>query len=190
LTEVEQRPSLSQRSLSARLGIALGLTNLLVRRLVKKGWVRVVRIRPNQVRYLLTLEGIAEKARMSRLCFSHSVRFYSEARDRVRDALTELSATWDAGEVHKRVCFYGADEVAEIAYICLQETDLTLMGVVDDGARGRFFGLAVQPSSALRDRFLANEPYGRLIVVSVEGTDAVRRRLEERQVPLNYVHWL
>ena len=42
------------------MGIALGLINLLVRRLVRKGWVRIIRIKPNRVRYLLTPVGIAE----------------------------------------------------------------------------------------------------------------------------------
>jgi DNA-binding MarR family transcriptional regulator len=50
----------SQRSLSRDMGIALGLTNLIIRRLVHKGWVRIIRIKPNRVRYLLTPAGIAE----------------------------------------------------------------------------------------------------------------------------------
>jgi len=60
LTEIEADNRLSQRSLSRDLGIALGLTNLLVRRFVRKGWVRIIRIKPNRVRYLLTPAGIAE----------------------------------------------------------------------------------------------------------------------------------
>ena len=42
------------------MGIALGLTNLIIRRLVHKGWVRIIRIKPNRVRYLLTPAGMAE----------------------------------------------------------------------------------------------------------------------------------
>jgi DNA-binding MarR family transcriptional regulator len=60
LTEIEADNRLSQRSLSRDLGIALGLTNLIIRRLVRKGWVRIIRIKPNRVRYLLTPAGIAE----------------------------------------------------------------------------------------------------------------------------------
>jgi DNA-binding MarR family transcriptional regulator len=56
----------SQRSLAKVLGIAIGLTSLIVKRLVRKGWVRVIHIKPNRVRYLITPAGIAEKTRMSR----------------------------------------------------------------------------------------------------------------------------
>ena len=60
LTEIEADNRLSHRSLSRDLGIALGLTNLLIRRLVRKGWVRIIRIKPNRVRYLLTPAGMVE----------------------------------------------------------------------------------------------------------------------------------
>jgi DNA-binding MarR family transcriptional regulator len=42
LDAFESDHGVSQRSLAKELGIALGLTNLLVKRLVRKGWVRVI----------------------------------------------------------------------------------------------------------------------------------------------------
>ena len=50
--------AVTQRSLARDLGIALGLTNLLIKRLVRKGWMRVTHISPNRVRYLITPAGI------------------------------------------------------------------------------------------------------------------------------------
>ena len=51
----------------------------------------------------------------------------------------------------KKVVFAGADEVAEIAYITLQETGMGLAGVVDQERAGSaFFGKAVQPISAIQ----------------------------------------
>ena len=41
LTEVDETPAVTQRQLSLRVGIALGLTNVLVRNLVQKGYLRV-----------------------------------------------------------------------------------------------------------------------------------------------------
>ena len=42
LTKIEVGKEVSQRSLAKELGIALGLTNSLIRKLVKKGWVKVM----------------------------------------------------------------------------------------------------------------------------------------------------
>ena len=47
----------TQRSLSGELGVALGLTNLLIRRVVNKGYVRVARMGTRHVRYLMTPAG-------------------------------------------------------------------------------------------------------------------------------------
>ena len=134
LSEIEAGQDLSQRSLARNLGIALGLTNLLVRRLVRKGWVRMIHIKPNRVSYLLTPTGIVEKARMSRDSLQYSVRFYAEARERIRDRFAELSAEWPSnnGSSEKRIVFLRTGEVAEIGYVCLQETDLQLVAAIND----------------------------------------------------------
>ncbi len=48
--------------------------------------------------------------------------------------------------------FAGADEVAEIAYITLQETDMKLTGVVDvDRVGKKFFGSYISPIGAIDD---------------------------------------
>ena len=55
----------TQRSLADQLGMALGLTNLYLKRLVRKGYVKCVNIQSNRLRYLLTPKGIDEKAKVT-----------------------------------------------------------------------------------------------------------------------------
>lgn len=155
LTEVEAGNAVSQRSLARSTGIALGLTNLVLKRLVRKGLVRISRVQRNRVKYLITPAGIAEKARMSRAYFAYTTRFYAEARNRVRDRFLALSNTWPSdadGNGRKRIVFYGAGEVAEIGFVCLQETDLTLVATVDGDSNRRMLGTPVQPRSWLDTR--------------------------------------
>ncbi|GMV21738.1 MAG: hypothetical protein AMXMBFR57_16870 [Acidimicrobiia bacterium] len=152
LTEIGAGRPLSQRSLARNLGIALGLTNLLLSRLVRKGLIRVSRVRPNRLAYFLTPKGMSEKAAMSRAYFQDSVRFYASARERVSAGLMAISRQWPMGEaapVQKRVVFIGTGEVAEIAYVCLQETDLRLTGAIDFQGRKRFFGVPVHAAENL-----------------------------------------
>src|SRR5207253_9651748 len=54
----------TQRGLAAPLGIALGLANLYLKRLVRKGYIRCVTVPSNRVLYLITPQGIAEKPRL------------------------------------------------------------------------------------------------------------------------------
>jgi hypothetical protein len=190
LSEIEAGQKVSQRTLATRLGIALGLTNLLIRRVVRKGWVRVIRIRPNRVTYLLTPAGIAEKARMSQLYLQESVRFYGEARDRVRERLAHLPASAHQNGARGRLVFYGPGEVAEIAYVCLQETDFDLVGVVGDRPRAPFFGHPVRMPDDLSDGVVGDVDYDHVVVTSFDNRDAIRERLLSRGVSPARVVWL
>jgi DNA-binding MarR family transcriptional regulator len=186
LSEIEAGPQVSQRSLARRLGIALGLTNLLLRRVVRKGWVRMIQIQPNRVSYLLTPTGIAEKARMSRESLKYSVRFYAEARARISGQFAQLSAEWlPGGSEEKRIVFFGTGEVAEIGYVCLQETDLRLVGVVDNHGRRRFFDVPLIATAALTD-----VPFDRLVIMSFENSESIRDELRSCGFPLDRVFWV
>lgn len=191
LTEIEAGPRVSQRSMSSSLGIALGLTNLLVKKVVRKGWVRAVRIQPNRVRYLLTPAGLAAKAKMSSKFLHNSVRFYAAARDRVRERLTEAARQAETLTTvgAPRVVFFGADEVAEIAYVCMQETSMTLVGVVGEG-RPAFFGVPVRPVSDLADGKLADVAFDLIVVASFVDRDHILALVAAQGVGDARVFWL
>ncbi len=185
--------AVTQRSLARDLGIALGLTNLLIKRLVRKGWMRVTHISPNRVRYLITPAGIVEKSRMSRDYLEASVQFYREARDRVKQRFLELSTTWptESGPSRdKRIVFLGANEVAEISYVCLAETDLVLVGVVDGTRTEPFFGRPVCDVGQLRGGTMAGLPYDRLVVMSFCQTEQFIELVDACGLPEERVFWL
>jgi len=194
LAAIEVDQYQSQRSLARSLGIALGLTNLLLRRLVRKGWVRMIHIKPNRVRYLLTPTGIAEKARMSRDSLQYSVRFYADARNRIRDQFAKLGSNGKSDGAHAseegRIVFLGAGEVAEIGYVCLQETELQLIGVIGDTRRARFFNVPIYPFTELRGQQLGGEPFDWLLVMSFDDRERTAATLTAANVPLDRVHWL
>jgi len=190
LTEFEARQRVSQRSLASRLGIALGLTNLLVRRLVKKGLVRVVGIRPHRVRYLLTPAGFAEKARMSQVAFQHSVQRFQLARARISDAFLRASAEWPLPADEKPIFLLGTGELAEIGYISLQESDLTLVGVIDDRGRSRFFGVPVYPPERLSPALLDSAAGSRLVVMSLRPRAELESELGAAGIPPERIIWI
>ena len=185
LTQLESGRPLTQRGLSRELGIALGLTNLLLRRLVTKGYIRVANIRSNRVSYYLTPAGVVEKARMSRAFFENTVHLYTETRERIRASLDRLSSEWTEEDrracrgAEKRVVFYGAGDVAEIGYISLQRTDLRLVGVIDDGAESPFFTIPVRRLDDLSNCGLAGEPFGRIIVMSIRKAEVIQQCLDD-----------
>jgi DNA-binding MarR family transcriptional regulator len=136
LHELSGNNSLTQRDISSRLGVALGLVNSYLKNLIAKGYVTVKSIPPRRYAYYLTPKGFAEKTRLSFDLLHDYTRIYREARKNLKELFTTLG---DEGV--RRVVFAGADEVAEIAYLTLHETRLELAGVLDDDLAGKqFFG--------------------------------------------------
>lgn len=200
LTEVETGNGTSQRSLARRAGMALGLTNLILKTLVSSGWVSVSRV-DGHVRYVITPEGVAEKNRMSAVYFSYTTRLYAEARDGVRDRLRSLSTGWIAGtrpadagdDGRKTIALYGAGDAAEISYVSIQESDLVVTAVFDEASdrRPRFFGLDVRPVTALEARSVW-ETFGVLAVMEFDAAAqaVARTHLDAIGFPAERVFWL
>jgi len=61
LEEIGNTHSPSQRYLARKLNISLGLANSFIKRLAKKGYVKITTIPRNRVKYMLTPQGFAEK---------------------------------------------------------------------------------------------------------------------------------
>lgn len=170
LEEIAKEETLSQRDLSKRLGIAVGLVNSYIRNMITKGYVRVSTFPKNRYNYLLTPKGIAEKSRLTYRHLHYFTNLYTTARKDFRELFSKLEKTGV-----KTVLLCGVDEVAEIAYLSLQETNIELVGVVyADGGANRFFGYEV---SKMED--IKGIDFDRVIVTSLKERKYLMERLEE-----------
>lgn len=108
LDEIGRNPSITQRELSRRMGISLGFTNLLLRRMARKGWFKVRTIPGRRVLYALTPQGLSEKLRKTRDFVRFTWRYYNDLRSHVAARVKEI------GKPHPSVCTLGAGELAGI----------------------------------------------------------------------------
>lgn len=147
MEEIERDDSPSQRELSARMNLSLGLVNSFLKRLVNKGYFKVKTMPRNRVKYFFTPKGLARKSRLTVEYLRYSVDFYKSIKDLL------LKKYHDLEEKQKRgVLFLGSGETAELAYLYLQLTKLKLVGVVDEENKGQsFFGLSVDGPERLRE---------------------------------------
>ncbi len=168
LNELSSNDSMTQREMSKSLGVALGLVNSYIKNLIAKGFVTVKSIPRKRYLYFLTPEGFAEKTRLTYHLLQDYTRIYREARSNLKSLFHQLRA-----DGVKRVVFAGADEVAELAYITLQETDLELSGVADANASGKkFFGRDIKPIMAIKDM-----SYDCIVVTSYLKSDEIYQEL-------------
>ena len=139
LEEVEKDSRVTQRGLATKLGIALGLTNIYLRRLVRKGYIKCVNVQSNRITYLITPRGIAEKARLTYEFIDYSLHLYGEVRQHLRTTLARCAAA------DKRVAIYGRGEAAELAYLSLREAGLEPVAIFDEANGHEFLGIPVRP---------------------------------------------
>jgi hypothetical protein len=147
----------------------VSLANLYVRRLALKGFIRILSVRPNRLRYLLTPKGIAEKTRLAYTYLSRTFERYREARQSLREALRPL-----AENGLKRIAFYGTGEAAEVAYVCLKETGVDLDSVFDAASGDWFLGLPVRGLEEL-----VPNNFDRIVITFFNTQEATEARVEE-----------
>ncbi len=163
LTAIGEGRPLTQRALAQRLGVALGLTNLYLKRLARKGLIKITEFprKPStrkRLRYVLTAKGLLEKSRLTYDYMAYSLGIYRRTRETLRETLSDLP-----GNGAKRVVLYGVGEAAELAYVTLKELGLEPVGVFAREAGGEFLGFPVRPIAEVLD-----EPVDGIIIATFD----------------------
>ena len=168
LEEVDETPDLSQRTLAHRLGIALGVANLLVRNGAKRGYIRVTQIGWKRWAYVITPKGMARKLNLTLGYIERFIGHYQRVRQLLTDDLQDLPLNAES-----RVALVGTAEMAELAYLALRHIGVEEIEVFDrDGGKPRFLGMPVRTLEDVEpDRFV------RLVIASTEDGEAAREEL-------------
>ena len=164
LEKVDNDGTPSQRDLARDLNISLGLVNSFIKRLAKKGYFKIGHLPKNRVRYIITPRGVAEKSRLTYEYIQYSFKFYKDARQKLRDLYLELET-----QGVRRIVFYGAGDLAEIAYLSLQQSRIELVAVVDDGRVGKNF---MQFTVAHSDR-IESLWFDKILIATINSTESV-----------------
>ncbi len=116
LEQIEGDPDITQASLASQLGVAVGTVNWHIKRLIAKGYVKVKRAQRRKLRYIITPEGLAFRARLTLNYIDTSMRLYRRTRLRVSDLLSEVrQAGFDQVQIR------GDGDIADICRLtCLE----------------------------------------------------------------------
>jgi DNA-binding MarR family transcriptional regulator len=173
LSELDRNGGATQRTLASKLGVALGLTNLYLKRLARKGHIKIATFPRNRIRYLLTPQGFAEKSRLTYQYMQYSLTYYREMRGRLKDMLSTLE--WTNGQ---RVAICGTGELAELAYLALREMNVNCVGFVDGNTREMFLSCPVSPP----DR-IAGWQVDRVLIADLDRGAAYEEQLVQSGIP-------
>ncbi len=164
LEEIEHDPDVSQASLAALLGVAVGTVNWHIKRLVAKGYVKVKRAQRRKLRYIITPEGLALRAHLTVHYIETSMRLYRRTRQQVLELLSQVIKTG-----HKQIYINGDGDIADICKLTCLEQDIQ---VID-----HHYLKNIQAESSTADDFSLNNPVSPdgLPILEVHGTKVTLR---------------
>lgn len=132
IQEIAKDPAVTQRRLSESAGLSLGLTNLLMKRLARKGLVKVLQLDWRRTSYLLTLKGAAEKSRKAYRYTLYTWRIFRQITENIH---TVLRREYEAGR--REFWLVARDEILElvreeIVSLALADARFTYLKSVDE----------------------------------------------------------
>ncbi len=129
LEEIERDPDTTQASMADKLGVAVGTVNWHVKRLIAKGFVKVKRAERRKLRYIITPEGIAERAKLTMAYIENSMLLYRQTREQAIQVL-------DQARQHgfDQVLIEGDGDIADVCRLTSIEQGMSIAESFDDGS--------------------------------------------------------
>ena len=121
LEHIEKNPDADQAAIASQIDVAVGTINWHIKRLVEKGYVKVMRLNRKKLRYIITPEGIAHRARLMVDYIQNQFQLFRIVRER---ALTALSLLRDKGYTELRI--EGKGDVADVCRLTCMEKGFNL----------------------------------------------------------------
>ncbi|MBN1230593.1 MAG: winged helix-turn-helix transcriptional regulator [Anaerolineales bacterium] len=122
LEQIESNPDVTQANLADQLGVAVGTVNWHLRRLIEKGYVKVKRAQRRKLKYIITPEGIALRARLTVDYIENSFRLYRKTRERILELLEQVK---ENGYQEIRIIGkggVGSKDILDVCYLtCIEQ---------------------------------------------------------------------
>ncbi len=122
LEEVERDPNATQANLADRLDVAVGTVNWYLNRLIAKGYVKAKRLERRKLRYIITPEGIALRAKLTVAYIENSLTLYRQVRNQAQLALRQAKE-----HGYHSVYIDGNGDIADICKLSCLEQGLTIV---------------------------------------------------------------
>ena len=123
---IEEQDKLTQRGVAVDLEIAIGMANSLIKRLVRKGYIKIKDAPSSRYGYYLTPQGLMAKSQLVSKYIANSVKLFGEVRRDFEKIAVQL-----AQSNKQSVGCIGTGEILEIAQLVFQSHNVQISFVVD-----------------------------------------------------------
>ncbi len=116
IDEIGKDLNTTQRKISRQIGLSLGMTNIIIKKLIAKGYVKVKGLNRRNVQYILTPRGFAEKVKKTHRYLLRSIDTLKAVKEKIQDTVLEY---YKKGE--RNFTILGKGELADIVEISLRD---------------------------------------------------------------------
>lgn len=116
IVRIARRPDVTQRQLASETGISLGMTNIILKRLARRGYLKMKRLNRRNIEYVLTAEGFARYSRKSYNYLLGTISSVRNLRQRIKDIVRKKAQEGAPGFVIEE-----DGDLADIAELALRE---------------------------------------------------------------------
>jgi len=116
IDEIAKDQSITQREISRRAGMSLGMVNIVLKRLTRKGHIKLRRLNKRSLEYILTPKGFAEKAKKSYWYINRTINSLREIKAKIQILILK---EYQRGE--RKFIILGNSELADIVEISLRD---------------------------------------------------------------------
>lgn len=125
LEQIESNPDTTQANLAEQLGVAVGTVNFAVKRLIKKGYIRVKQLERRRLKYIITPAGIALRTKLAMDSLQYSMRLYRETRERAKQLIAQAKRTGATA-----LAIHGDGELADVVRLTCLEMNIAVKPAV------------------------------------------------------------
>lgn len=179
LEAVGKDGSQSQRELSKKIRMSLGLVNTFIKRLTISGIFETVTLPGNKVRYQLTPKGMAKKACLTKQYLAYSIKYYNGIKQIVSGVLVALNK-----DKREKIVFYGTGELCEIACIALSEHDIHNVKIIDDNKAG----LTICGYRVYQSNEIDQLDFDAIVIMDINDRSISRKNLIDRGIQADKIY--
>ncbi|SCX77488.1 winged helix-turn-helix transcriptional regulator [Alkaliphilus peptidifermentans] len=113
---INENENISQRQLAKKTGLSLGSVNILLKKMIKEGLIKVESIPANRVVYMLTPKGMTEKISKTYKYIKLHYTYINETKEKIKNQIINLLR--ENGSIH---IVLGEDEISDLVKSALAE---------------------------------------------------------------------
>ncbi|SNS43747.1 Winged helix-turn-helix DNA-binding [Anaerovirgula multivorans] len=122
LEKINENQNISQRQLAQKTGLSLGSINILLKKMIKEGLIKVENIPANRVAYMLTPKGMVEKANKTYTYIKHHYTVIHETKEKIKNVLyNQLEELQDEEKLY---IVFKDDEISQLTKTSITELEL------------------------------------------------------------------